>query len=396
MRTKTPIMSNILKIQGTPVLAKNLAVKTRFTVNQGGARSSKTHSILQMYILMLMQEQKKVLTITRKTFPSLRASAMRDFFDILMGLNMYNDKYRNKTENTYVLNKNLIEFVSLDQPQKIRGGKRDYLFMNEANEFTLEDFKQLNMRTSDKVVLDYNPSDEYHWIYDWVIPRENCTFIKSTYKDNPYCPAEIVKEIEYLKIVDPDGYQIYGLGNKGEGVATIYSNWHIVANMPEEYDERVYGLDFGYNNPTSLTEIRVVDKVNAYLDETLYETRLTNSDLINRMRALNIPKGVLIKCDSAEPDRIKEIRDAGYNARPARKGKNSVKDGIDKVKTFILHITDRSVNIKKEIKSYKWQVDKDERVTDVPVKYNDHSLDGIRYGIGDGKKTRIGITDLED
>lgn len=389
-------MKNPVKIKGTGVLRKNLAATTRFIVNQGGARSSKTYSVLQMFILKLMQERNKVLTITRKTFPSLRSTAMRDFFEIIMDLGIYSDKHRNKTENTYILNKNLVEFVSLDQPQKIRGGKRNYLFMNEANEFKLEDFKQLNMRTSEKVVLDYNPSDEYHWIYDWVIPRDNCTFIKSTYRDNGFCPQDIVDEIEYLKIVDPNGYLIYGMGEKGEGIASIYTNWDIVQSFPEHVDELVYGLDFGFNNPTSLTKIGIKDKLDAYLDETIYQTRLTNSDLINLLRSEGVPKGALIKCDSAEPDRILEIKRAGYNAKPCRKGKNSVKDGIDNVKRFKLHITDRSVNIKKEVKNYKWQLDKDEHITDVPVKFMDHSMDGIRYGIGDGKKTKIGITDLED
>jgi len=166
-----------MKIQATQVFEKNWDAKTRFIVNQGSSRSSKTYSICQKYILKLLQDENKVLTIARKSTPSLRASVLRDFLGILVDWDLYKPENHDKTNNLYRLGTNLIEFVGLDNPQKKRGAKRNYLWLNEANEFNLEDFRQMNIRTSEEVTLDYNPSDEYHWIYDEVLPRPDCTFI---------------------------------------------------------------------------------------------------------------------------------------------------------------------------------------------------------------------------
>lgn len=382
-----------LDIVGTRVLKEIQKANTRFIALQGGARSSKTYSALQSLILNTVETEGEVITIARKTFPSLRATVMRDFFEILMKHDLYNQSSHNKTESTYDLDGTLFEFMSLDQPQKKRGGKRDRLFLNEANEFRYEDFKQLNMRTTKQVILDYNPSDEYHWIYETVLGRKETTYIQSTYRDNPYCPQSVIDEIEYLKDVDPSAYRIYGLGEKGLSVATIYTNWEMVDSYPEEVDEERYGIDFGFNNPTSITRCGVKDKTNLYIDEVLYETRLTNSQLIDRLNSLGVPKSAILVCDSAEPDRIQELRNAGFNARPAKKGKNSVKDGIDSIKRYKMFITERSVNIKKEVQGYKWKIGKDERMMDEPVKFNDHSMDGIRYAFGT-KRAKIGIIEL--
>ena len=169
-----------LKVKGTNVLWRNMQANTRIVVNEGGTRSSKTYSIAQMLIIKAMETTGNIITITRKTLPSLRATAMRDFFEILLTLDLYEQRNHNKSEHTYKLNGNLFEFVSLDQPQKKRGAKRNILWMNEANEFTLEDYRQLSFRTADKIIMDYNPSDVDHWIYDEVIPRDDCTLIKST------------------------------------------------------------------------------------------------------------------------------------------------------------------------------------------------------------------------
>ena len=185
----------------------------RITVEQGGTRSGKTYNILLWIILHYSTTNKgMVVTICRKAFPSLRASVMRDFFEILRGMHMYREEYHNKSSNEYWLNGNLIEFISLDQPQKIRGRKRDVLYLNEANELFFEDWQQLIFRTKGKVILDYNPSDTFHWIYERVIPREDCDFYQTTYKDNPFLEDTIISEIERLKDTDEDYWRVYGLG----------------------------------------------------------------------------------------------------------------------------------------------------------------------------------------
>ena len=174
---------------------------TKIQVHQGGTRSGKTYSICTALIELCWHNKHAglVISICRKTFPALRASVMRDFIEILQNENIYSEKDHNLGTSQYKLYGNLIEFLSIDQPQKIRGRKRDIVFINEANELLMEDFQQLIMRTSYKVILDYNPSDEYHWIYDRVIPRDDCSFFKTTYLDNPFLSEELVAEIERLK-----------------------------------------------------------------------------------------------------------------------------------------------------------------------------------------------------
>lgn len=380
-----------LNIKGTVVLDKNVKAfanaDIRFIVNQGGTRSSKTFSLAQLFVITLMQTKNKVLTIARKTMPSLKTSVMRDFFEILRDQKIYDEALHNKTEHTYRLHGNLVEFMSLDLPQKKRGAKRDYLWLNEANEFTYEDFMQLNMRTSEKVILDYNPSDEFHWIYDRVVPRDDTVFIQSTYKDNPFLPVHLINTIEDLQNEDDNYWRIYGLGEKGQSSVTIFTKWDVIPAFPEDVDDIIYGIDFGFNHPSVILRIGVKDAREVYIDELLYATKLTNSDLIEHLKTF-IPESeratTLIKADGAEPDRIKEICDAGFNCEPARKGKGSVKDSIDVVQRFNLHITKTSPSTIKEVKGYKWRVDRDGHTLDEPVKFMDHSMDSIRYAIGDG------------
>jgi phage terminase large subunit len=195
----------------------------KIIVEQGGTRSGKTYNILLWVIFHYSYyETDKTITICRKTFPALRASVMRDFFDILRSRDLYNENFHNKSSHEYYLNGNLVEFISLDQPQKIRGRKRDLLYINEANELTYEDWQQLILRTEGKAILDYNPSDAFHWIYDKVVPREDCAFYQTTYLDNPFLDAGVKAEIERLKDTDEDYWRIYGLGERGMSRATIF------------------------------------------------------------------------------------------------------------------------------------------------------------------------------
>lgn len=377
----------LLNIKGTPVLEKNLAATTKIVVNEGGSRSSKTYSIAQALILYAMEQpfENKTFTICRKTLPSLKTTAMRDFFDILTQLDLYNPQYHNKSDNTYKLSGNLFEFMSLDQPQKKRGAKRDYLWMNEANEDTYEDFVQLSMRTTEKIFMDYNPSEIDHWIYDKVIPRDDCTLIKSTYRDNPFIPKAMKDEIERLKSTDKTYWTIYGLGERAVPSSVIYPSFVKVKEMPK--GEPVYGIDFGYNNPSAIVQV-VFDGDDIYLREELYETHLTNSQLIDRIKEI-VPENTspFIYADSAEPDRIEEIYRAGFNAHKAQK---DVQDGIDFVKRYKIHVQESSVNLLKEIRNYKWKEDKNGHVLEEPVKFKDHLMDAMRYAIYTYGKEQLG------
>ena len=351
----------------------------RISILQGGTRSGKTYSVLLGLIEFAWKNKDKGLfiTICRKTFPSLRASAMRDFFQILEKENLYLPHNHNKTQHIYELYGNTFEFISTDQPQKVRGRKREVLFMNEANEFTFEDYTQLAMRTTFKIILDYNPSDEFHWIYDKVVPREDADFFTSTYLDNPFLEESVIKEIEKLKELDSNYWSIYGLGERGVGESTIYTHWQFGERIPKTYDEIIYGIDFGYNAPTGMVKVYIKDN-QCFVQEVLYKRHLTTTDLIQEMEKIVENKTKTIFGDSAEPKTITEISRAGFNIKSSDK---AVKKGIDKLKSLVLVIDKKSVNLLKELKSYRWKQDKDGRTLDEPVKINDHLIDAMRYAI---------------
>jgi len=216
-------MPRELQIQATTVFQKNWETKTRFVVNIGGSRSTKTYSILQLLIVKALESvEPLVISIVRKSLPSLRISVMRDFLDILKQLDLYNSENHNKTENTYLLNNTLIEFFSIDDAQKRRGTKRDILFVNEVNELSWEDFFQLNIRTTQQVFMDFNPSETF-WYNDQIQHRNDVTTIHSTYKDNPYLNEDQINEIERLQHTDLQYYQIYALGEFAGQVDLIYT-----------------------------------------------------------------------------------------------------------------------------------------------------------------------------
>ena len=339
----------------------------RITVMQGGSRSGKTYNILIWFIVKLLQENGKTLTIVRQSLPSIKGTVLRDFVDILGRLGIYSEDNHNKTDQIYSLNGNIVEFVSADQPQKIRGRARNYLFCNEANELTYEAWMQLIMRTEGKIVIDYNPSDLSSWIYDSVIPRDDADFHITTFRDNPFLPRELVLELERLKDADPNYWQIYGLGERGLSQDLIYSHWKTTEQIPE--GEVVYGLDFGFNVPSSLIKIVFVEG-GAYVQELIYEAKLTTADLIERMRQLGIDRYDEIYCDAAEPKTIEELIRNGFNAKPANK---DVTEGIRTVKAVPLFIHQDSINLLKEVKNYRWKTDRNGNKLDSPVKFNDHA-----------------------
>ena len=347
-----------------------------FAESQLHKQIAKTYSLCQLFIIKALNETGKVFTICRKTLPALKGTAYRDVMDLLKQLGIYSEEYHNKSELSYILNDNLIEFISVDQPQKIRGRKRNYLWLNEANEFTYEDWQQLILRTTEKIYLDYNPSDPYSWIYEKVIPRDDCTFIKSTYLANPFLDKDTINEIEKLREIDPEYWRVYGLGEIGSVSTQIFRNFNLVDEMHGRLIG--YGLDFGFtNSPTALAEVRLLDD-NLYIKELLYETRLTNLDVANKLRELGISRTAEIIGDSAEPKSIEEIYRQGFNIKPSNKGAG-IHLGIDIMRRYKIHITKDSLNAIKEFQSYKWVTDKNGNVLNTPVKVNDHLLDAIRY-----------------
>jgi phage terminase large subunit len=336
--------------------------------------SSKTYSILQFLIFLCLTNDKLKISIVRKSLPTLKGSVLRDFVDIMQDLELYSEKNHNKTQNIYTFqNKSTIEFFSVDDEQKLRGRKRDILYINEANELNYDEFNQLMLRTSKTAFLDYNPSDVEHFIYD-LIEENNAILIKTTYKDNPFLSQSQIEYIENLINVDENYYKIYALGEKPSLETKIYSHFKQYIDEPNEIDSTVYGLDFGYNHPTVLVECKIIGE-KVYVKELIYENKLTSSDLILKMDKFVIND--MIYADYARPEIIEDIKRAGYSISQANK---SVNDGINTIKSKEIYVHYESINLWREFKLYCWKK-KGEQILDEPVKMYDDGMDALRYAI---------------
>ena len=366
-----------MKIKATSVFEDNfeaLNSSRRFIVNQGGSRSSKTYSLCQLFITHCLTEPKQRVSIVRKTFPALRNTVMVDFLEVLNELGIYSKAAHNMTNNTYTFpNGSQVAFFSTDDEQKLRGRKHSIVWANEANELLQEEFMQLNMRCEGKFFVDYNPSDATSWIYD--LPEDDVVVIKSTYKDNPFLPDSIIRQIENLKFTDEALYQIYALGERARSRSNIYANWSFTKERPTKFKDYVYGLDFGYNHPTALVRIYWHED-DLFIEPVIYQSYLTTSDLIDKFKQLGIEETVEIQADYSRPEIIAELRNAGYNVNNANK---EVKQGINYVKMFRIFAKDDE-NLIKEYNNYMWKKVKD-LITDEPIKLHDDAMDAIRYAV---------------
>lgn len=409
--------------------------KWRLLIMQGGTRSGKTYSAIEFIVYLITTYDGLIISIVRETLPSLRASVLRDFKDIMTSLGYWSDANFNKTEFEYKFKSNLIEFFSVDNEQKVRGRKRQVLYINEANEIDLEKTTQLLLRTEGFAIMDYNPSMENSHIYD-IVERDDAAIIITDYTDNPFLSSEIINEIERLRDTDPEAWKIYGCGVRGEGrQGIIYSKWVQSLDMPT-YNDFWYGVDFGFaNDPTAIVKIYFnKNSRTIYLKEVAYQKGLLNQDIIQiikqdiRESSIDLYNGIIYKnnsiligdewiyfdniddiliklqtildsgellevqrqlekvskwkfeiyADSAEPKSIQEMRMYGLNAFPAMKGKGSVASQIYFLYNF--RILYSGENIHKERISYRWK-EKNKEIEPVPLDANNHSMDATRYGI---------------
>jgi|TARA_R100000479_G_scaffold121186_1_gene62347 phage terminase large subunit len=351
----------------------------KIIVEQGGTRSGKTYNILLWIIAhYCTKHQGKTVTIVRKTFPAVRGTVMRDFFDIVKQYDLYFEELHLKSTHEYFLNNNRIEFISLDQPTKIRGRKRDLLFINEANELTFEDWQQLIFRTTERIVIDYNPSEEFHWIYDKVLTRADVDFYQTTYKDNPFLSKVIIQEIERLKYIDESYWRVYGLGERGKSRSLVFA-FTTAPNVPPAAKLIGRGLDFGFSNDSTALVETYIDGDNMYVNELLYRTGMTNQDIGNELKRLGLDRRDEIWCDSAEPKSIEELFRMGYNAKRTYKG--AINISIDMIRRYKLHVTTASINLIKELRNYKYIEDKNGQLTNKPIDAFNHAIDALRYSI---------------
>lgn len=377
--------------QRTTAFNKLLTLTKRIRGVAGGTSASKTISILMWLIVYAQEHKDKTISVVSESFPHLKRGAIRDFLSIMQDLNRFQDSAWNKTDYIYTFPTGTkIEFFSADQPGKVRGPRRDILFVNEANNIPYETYTQLEVRTKILVWLDWNPVSEF-WFYTDVMGKDGVDFITLTYKDNEALDPQIVKAIE-SRMGNKNWWAVYGLGQLGESEGRIYKDWAIIDEIPHEARLERYGLDFGYtNDPTALVGIY---KYNGgfILDEVVYQRGLDNKQIADVL--INEPNA-LVMADSAEPKSIDEIRSYGVNILPAAKGQGSILQGIQYVQQQRISVTKRSLNLLKEYRNYLWITDKDGKTINEPSPIFNHSMDAIRYGM-DSLKPVDDFLDIPD
>lgn len=359
---------------------ENLAAVEDTIVNQGGTFSTKTYSVLQVFYHLCVRNPKIVCTVVGQDIPNLKAGALRDAQNIIAAspeLRKTITSY-NKSERIYeFINGSIMEFKSYSDAQDAKSGKRDYLFINEANGISYPIYEELALRTRRKVYIDYNPNAEF-WVHEKLIGKPGVKLLISDHRCNPFLSQSMRDKIEGLKDKDIELWKVYARGLTGKIEGLVFHNW-IVGNVTST-KEPIYGLDFGYNDPACLVEI-FVDGTEIQTRELFYESGMTTGDIIKRLDILGIDKRKYIYADSANPDKIEEIHRAGYNVHPQYKPKNSVIDGITKLKDYRILIDQESVCMRKEFGAYKWKVDKNGKSLDEPVDFMNHSIDPLRAAI---------------
>lgn len=367
----------------TSATNKILRLNKRIRICQGGTSASKTVSIL-LYLIALSQSDKtKTLTsVVSESIPHLKRGVIRDFKNILQGHGYWKDANWNVADSTYTFETgSQIEFFSTDNGDKLRGARRDRCFMNEANNNTFDAFEQLEVRTKEFVIIDYNPTTEFWAMTELKDKRSDVDFLILTYKDNEALDPAIIASIEQRK--ERKGWwQVYGLGLVGEVEGKIYKDWAIIDEIPHEARLERYGLDYGYtNDPTAI--VALYRHNGGYIvDEIAYQKGLSNKQIAD---ILNNQASALVVPDSAEPKSNDELVSYGINILPANKGQGSVLQGIQWVQHQRMSVTKRSVNIIRDYRNYLWETDKNGKILNEPEHQWSHSMDAIRYALESNK-----------
>lgn len=373
-----------MKLQTTRVFSEiDNARRNGYTTvsEQGSSRSAKTYNTVIWIVCQCLAVPKTTVSICRATLPSLKGSVLRDFIEILQRIGEYNDKCYNKTDLIYTFpNGSWVEFFSCDNETKLRGRKRKILFVNEANELKFLEWQQLQLRTTQFSIIDYNPSfSDEHWICE--VNRDPRTYhFISTYKDNPFLEQKVIDEIESLKRKNYSLWQIYGLGQQAQVEGLVFRNVDVVERIPETgYRRRRFlGVDFGYtNDPTAIVDVLIEEETKTlYIDELCYRTSMLTSDIVAELK----PQGaVKVISESADPRLVQEIYRAGINIHPVVKYQGSVEAGLTKMQEYKIVITKHSTNVIKEFRNYTYSQDKEGKWLNTPIDVWNHAIDAIRY-----------------
>jgi phage terminase large subunit len=346
-------------------------------VNQGGTSSGKTYSILQNLFLYAIEDNNQVITIVGQDIPNLKVGALRDAQTIVENseiLQSFIADYNKSDRIYYFVNGSIMEFKSYDDAQDAKSGKRDYLFINEANGITKDIFDELYIRTKRKTYLDYNPNTEF-WVHYELIGKPNVELIISDHRHNPFLDDKIHEKIEAID--DSELWKVYARGLTGKLEGVIFRDYNVISNVSTDAKLLGYGLDFGFTNDPSALIAVYSQSGELVLDELIYEKGLLNVKISDRMRELSVSGRII--ADSAEPKSISELQGYGWNVEPASKGRDSIKQSINILKRYKLNVTQRSHNLKNELNNYKWKQNRDGRLENEPVDFLNHSIDAVRY-----------------
>ena len=370
-----------MRVQTTRVFAEvERAINAGFTAvsAQGSSRSSKTYNILIWLIIYLINHPNTRLSIVRKTLPAIKRTVFIDFKEILYKLGIFEENSLNKSELTYEFaNGSWVEFFSTDSEQKLRGSKRDILYVNEANELSFIEWQQLAMRTTRFKIVDYNPSfSEDHWLCDLNNDTRTYHFI-TTYKDNPFLEQSVIDEIESLQTKNKALWQVYGLGIQAIVEGLVFPTFEIVEEIPAHIKRRWLGIDFGFtHDPTAIVEV-AVDGDTLYIEEKCYRTEMLSSDIIREFKSDS--RGLKVISESADPRLVQEIYRGGINIHPVKKFAGSVEAGLAKMREYKVVATKSSLNLIKELRNYTYAQDKDGKWLNQPIDAFNHCIDAVRY-----------------
>ena len=364
-----------MKIKTTRVFEDLITTDKRICVFQGSSRASKTFNILIYYVYLLLQEDHKVLSLVRKTLPSLKGSSLRDLKEVLIMFDLYDPNKWHHTDGYYELGTNTIEWFSCDDETKLRGRKRDYLFINEGTELSYDEYIQLLLRTSGRIVIDLNPSLWKSWIYD-LEGQDNVFYTIVTFEDNPFLPDVQRDELIKLQDKDPNLWRVFGLGMRGQPTKLVFTHQQYYHQLPQGCKLLGYGIDWGYSDPSTLVSVhKLGDSI--YCQELLYLKNVTIPDFIYKIKDLGLNLNDDYIADSSNPQAIEELRRQGINCKAVKK--QSILHGIDLVKRSNFYVHLESKNLINELNSYTWKTDKNNTNLDEPSQGHDHLLDGIRY-----------------
>ena len=370
---------NQLKIKATPVFyANKKAYEDGYPVicNEGGSRSSKSYSVVQLLIHIALSKPNTRISFVSHSLPHIKRGVYRDFKGIMEQWNIWDEKDFRYTDFIYTFkNGSYIELFGLEDPDKAKGPARDILFVNEANLISKALFDQLLIRTTGQVFLDWNPADFISWVYE-VADNPTNKRIHSTYLNNisNLSDSQIRNIEQYKDLPDDFMWKVYGLGERGSAKEIIYTQWKQYDEAPD--GDVFYGLDFGYVHPAALIKVTHHEGQN-YFEEIVYQSGLTLSDL-SRIIKEKLPERATIYADAAEPKSIEELYRQGFNIKPAQK---DVWAGIVKMKSYPIKLHYNSKNLRREFMSYKWKKDKNDNVIEEPVKANDDLMDACRYAV---------------